>query len=289
MNILLTGSSGFLGSRALYHLEQQGHLVTSIPSAMLRGTLSGERLASLEPYFGQNRADILLHTAAISDTGYAEQHPDESFQANVELLVTLARLAHVHGTKLISCSSDQVYNGSRTSRPNPEAQTLAPANVYGRHKLEAEARIQELCPDAVHLRLTWMYDLPLYHQKTNNNLVLGLLKTAITGQAARYSTSDYRGITYVRSVAERLPLTFDLPGGAYNFGSENDLNLYDTAVDFLRAMGLASRAPELVLPDSGREERNLRLDCAKIRQQGIEFPSTAEGIRQLVADYPGLL
>ena len=94
MNILLTGSSGFLGSRALYHLEQQGHLVTPIPSAVLRGTLSGERLASLERYFGQNRADILLHTAAISDTGYAEQHPDESFQANVELPVKIGR-AHV--------------------------------------------------------------------------------------------------------------------------------------------------------------------------------------------------
>lgn len=64
------------------------------------------------------------------------------------------------GAKLVAFSSDQVYAGVEQSGPLPETIPLKPANVYGQGKLEMEQRVQALCPGAVLLRATWMYDLP---------------------------------------------------------------------------------------------------------------------------------
>lgn len=106
--------------------------------------------------------DGILHTAAISDTGYCADHPEQAYRANVELPVWLARAAAEIGAKLVAFSSDQVYAGVEQSGPLPETIPLKPANVYGQGKLEMEQRVQALCPGAVLLRATWMYDLPGY-------------------------------------------------------------------------------------------------------------------------------
>ena len=118
--------------------------------------------------------------------------------------------------------------------------------------------------------------------------MLALLKSALTGKAGIYSVNDYRGITYVRSVAENITGTFCLPGGIYNFGSGNDKNMYDTACIFLVAMGMVDRIPDLIQLIDTLPPRNLMMDCTKIRKYGIDFESTTEGIKKMVADYQGL-
>ena len=114
------------------------------------------------------------------------------------------------------------------------------------------------------------------------------MKSVLSGKAGVYSVNDFRGITYVRSVAENITKIFSLPGGVYNFGSENDINMYDTACVFMSEMGMADRITELIQPTDTQPPRNLLMNCVKIRKHGIDFESTAEGIRKLVADYQGL-
>jgi dTDP-4-dehydrorhamnose reductase len=289
MNIILTGSIGFVGARVLYRLQGDGHDVTCIPSEMLKSEISGERLFSLMRLFSKAKPDVIVHTAAISSTGYSEKHPDEAYTANVMLPQVMAKLAVANKCKLISCSSDQVYYGCSGFEPHSENEGgLEPANVYGRHKLEAEKRILDICPDAVSLRLSWMYDLPVYQTKTNNNFMLSLMKSALTGKAGIFSVNDFRGITYVRSVAENILKTFNLPGGVYNYGSENDKNMYDTACDFMAEMGMVDRIPDLIQSTDTQPLRNLRMNCTKIQENRINFESTTESIKKMVADYQGL-
>lgn len=288
MKIIITGSTGFVGSRVLHYLKQQDHQVSCVPSAMLRGELSCEQLSQLTDFFSEAKPDVVIHMAAIADTLYAEQYPEESYIANVKLPEVIAKLAKVNGCKLISCSSDQVYNASMSTDPNSENGVFRPINVYGRHKLEAEQRVLDIYPDAVLLRLTWMYDMPVYHMKTNNNIVLVLMWSAMKGISTEYSTNDFRGLTNVRSVAENLPKTFSLPGGVYNFGSENDKNMYETACGFMGAMGMGDRIPELIKPNRTKEMRNISMDCSKLRKYGIYFETTIDSIKKMVDDYPGL-
>ena len=57
------------------------------------------------------RPDVIVHTAALSNTQVCQQHPEESFRANVLLPEWVAAAAAETGAKLLSFSSDQVYAG----------------------------------------------------------------------------------------------------------------------------------------------------------------------------------
>ena len=92
---------------------------------------------------GTLHPDVLVHAAAVSDTGACERDPEGSWKVNVTGVEYLSKACRENGTKLIFASSDQVYTGSEVRTPHREDEILTQANVYGREKLEAE-RIGEL-------------------------------------------------------------------------------------------------------------------------------------------------
>ena len=272
--VLITGAGGFVGSRVLQQWQGKYELC-AFPKGFLCTATEMEVLA-------QTRArdpDVILHTAALSDTGYCAQHPAEAYRANVELPVWLARAAQQTKAKLVAFSSDQVYAGTKQQGPLSEALDLHPTNIYGQYKLEAEQRVLELCPDSVHLRASWMYDLPGYGLPIRGNLPLNLLRAALKGEAVRFSRNDFRGVTYVRQVIENLEPVMDLPGGVYNFGSGNAEDMVCTARQFAKALDITVKIAE------ESWERNLVMDAAKLERSGIRFAATQQGIRCCLQDY----
>ena len=272
--VLITGAGGFVGSRVLQQWQGKYELCT-FPKGFLCTATETEVLT-------QTRAwdpDVILHTAALSDTAYCAQHPAEAYRANVELPVWLARAAQQTKAKLVAFSSDQVYAGTKQQDPLSEALDLHPANIYGQYKLEAEQRVLELCPDSVHLRASWMYDLPGYGLPIRGNLPLNLLRAALKGEAVRFSRNDFRGVTYVRQVIENLEPAMELPGGVYNFGSGNAEDMVCTARQFAKALGISIKITE------ESWERNLVMDAAKLERSGIRFAATQQGIQCCLRDY----
>ena len=76
--------------------------------------------------------DVIVHTAALSNTQYCQQEPEDSFRANVLLPEWVAKGAEEVGATLLSCSSDQVYAGvtqrgalAETRRPSPTPSTAS--------------------------------------------------------------------------------------------------------------------------------------------------------------------
>ena len=272
--ILLTGAGGFVGSRICQQWQGRYELCT-----LPRGFLCTADEAAIRAQVETLRPDVILHTAALSDTGYCARHPAEAYRANVELQVWLARAARQTGAKLVAFSSDQVYAGVQQPGPLPETLVLRPANIYGQYKLEAEQRVLDLCPDSVHLRAAWMYDLPGYGLPIRGNLPLDLLRAAIKGETVRFSRSDHRGVTYVRQVIENLEPAMALPGGVYNFGSGNAENMVCTARQFAETLGISVQIEE------ESWGRNLVMDTTELERFGIRFAATQQGIQRCLKDY----
>lgn len=277
--ILVTGASGFVGSRFVERWRNEYAILA--PS---HAELDITDAASVERYFIENSPQVVVHLAALSNTGYCEQHPDESYSVNVEGVCNLAAASARNGVKFVFFSSDQVYNGNREYGPLGEYVAVAPENVYGRHKLEAEQRALELCPTAVALRATWMYDREREGMSSHANFVLNIANAIKERKPIVFPVREYRGITWVREVVEFLPLTFSLPSGVYNYGAENDTNTYEVACCYCEMLaGLQSGA--LLQPDYERypeHERNLSMSTDKIfRASGgrICFGSTMDGLR----------
>ena len=272
--ILITGAGGFVGSRILQQWQGKYELC-ALPKGFFctaDEALTRAQVEALHP-------DVILHTAALSDTSYCAQHPAEAYRANVELPVWLARAAQQTKAKLVAFSSDQVYAGVQQQGPLPETLALHPANIYGQYKLEAEQRVLQVCPDSVHLRATWMYDLPGYGLPIRGNLPLNLLHAALKGESVRFSHNDFRGVTYVRQVIRNLEPALSLPGGVYNFGSGNDTDMVRTAQQFAQEMGICAQVEE------ADWNRNLVMDGTKLKHSGIHFDTTQQGIRRCLQDY----
>ncbi len=274
--IMITGAHGFVGARALERYPE----AVAVPGELVRNP--GEKL---KEFVRQHRPDILLNCAAVSDIGTCEKNPEASFSANVCLPVMLAQVSAEVGAKLVSFSSDQVYTGLAEQGPFREDTPLPPpTNLYARHKLEAEEKVLDIAPDGVLLRATWMYDFPLYGHGNRGNFLVNVMGACLRGEPLSYPTHHYRGITYVRQVVEYLDKVFALPGGVYNYGSENPLSMYETARALVAVLGSDCPVEEGYLPP----RPNLWMDCGKLKSLGIVFDTTAEGFARCAADY-GLL
>ncbi len=276
--ILITGASGFVGSRVAKAMQERHELLT--PSHTTFDITSAE---SIKQYIANHRPEIILHLAALSNTGYCEAHPEESHLVNVEGVTNLATAAAHYDAKFIFFSSDQIYNGNTEKGLLSEDTPTAPENHYGRHKKEAEEKALQLYPDTVALRATWMYDCLREGMPTHANFVVNIQKALAEGTSLRFATREYRGITWIDEVVKNLPHTFALPGGIYNFGAENTLNTYETALAYCDILGCKK---DIILPDAERfpaHERNLTLSMRKAVEASsgaICFSHTTEGLKR---------
>lgn len=273
--ILITGSSGFLGSRLAVYLAKRNDLLLPTHSE-----LNVSREDTVLAYMEEHRPKVVIHCAALSNTWYCEQHPEESHRVNVQGTVKMAKACKRIGAKFIFMSSDQVYNGTIASGPLREDCLLQPVNVYGRHKLEAEQRALLNLHESVGLRLTWMYDMPDSKMKLNSNILVNLQKASREGSVINVATHEYRGVTDVWEVVRNIEKVLNLPGGVYNFGSGNSLDSYSLFVETARLMGLGS-AKDWIIPDYSRfceQTRNLSMDCSLIGKYGIYFNDSIRGL-----------
>lgn len=260
--ILVTGASGFVGGKIMNTCKD----VIACPS--LKGLCEDEIKRIVE----NSQTDTIIHTAAISDIGECEKDPEASYIANVLIPIYLARASK--NAKLICFSSDQVYSGTKGDFPFTE-DMVNPSNTYARHKLEMEHRVLDIDPNAVMLRAEWMYD---YYLK-KSNYFMGALNAR---EPLRYSSQQYRGITYVKEVANNMEAVSRLPGGAYNFGSETTKSMYEITKEFLSFIG------NDVGVFDGPCGQNLWMNCEKARKHGVVFSSVEDGLKDCAKDYASL-
>ena len=203
MKVFLTGANGFVGRR----VAQAGEDCFCAPS------LRGANEDDLKRLIEQAEPDLIVHTAAISDIAVCEKDGEASYRANVALPLILAKAGK--GIKTLMFSSDQVYTGNRSDKPFKEDEPLSPTNTYARHKLEMEERVLDIAPESVMLRATWMYDLPIYSGDKTGNFFMNILRAGLRGEAVSFCSTECRGLTYAREVAELTLKAQALPGGAY--------------------------------------------------------------------------
>lgn len=271
--ILVTGASGFMGSRILsFYRERYG---VYAPTHREMDITDPE---SMDAVFGRIRPDYVIHCAAVSDIGACEKAPELSWKINVEGSRNLAEMSARYGAKCLLSSSDQVYFGSEKQEPHSEDEVLQPGNLYGREKKQAEEDCLRVNPDCVLLRLSWMYDVRVIREQEHGDFFRGLLPQLETAKLLEYPVHDSRGITDVNEVVGNLEKAFALKGGIYNFGSPNDRNMYETVLALFRGLGWDTA--RLVKNDTryASEPRNLRMDLRKLEENGIYFQPTVEAL-----------
>ena len=268
--ILVTGASGLVGAHVFRCLEQAGHAVTGsfcdhggrVPVSDPRSSLLALDLSdpdSVEQGFRLARPEAVIHTAALSDLSYCEQHPGEAQRINVEATVELARLCHQAGVRLLHCSSDQVFDGERGGYCETDASL--PLHVYGRTKQEAEQRVAEVCPGATALRLGLVLGASPSGSRSASEQIVGALRA---GERLRLFSDEIRTPVVVDQIARIVQKLIALEGpDLLHVAGPERLSRYELGCLVARINGLDADRIEPVLlsevPLTPRRPRALSL------------------------------
>lgn len=281
--ILLTGGKGFFASRFnLYYRDKYEILAAG------RDILDIGDEASCVELIKSFRPDYVVHTAAIAATAYCNEHPDLAYEVNVNGTLNIAKGCQITSSKLIFLSSEQVFNGNFERGPYSEEQTPCPDTVYGQNKLKAEERLKKMLDELWILRFPWLFGMPERGLNINPNILWSTIQTAISGKRESVTANEYRGMSYVYDIIEKFEKILEIPYDTYHVGAENDLSRYEAACLVLKELGLNHRIGELIEKDEDKyrdHPRDVRLSTAKIRNLGIHFLNTEEGIKKCITDY----
>ncbi|MGL5115217.1 MAG: NAD-dependent epimerase/dehydratase family protein [Beijerinckiaceae bacterium] len=164
MKILITGGSGFVGSKAGESLASRGHAVL-LPLRRLSTVAEREERGItrvLAPPVEQMRiedwlplldgVDAVVHSAAIAHIG--PSIADERYQAvNAHAAGVLAEAAAAAGVgRFVFLSSIRAQVGPASVEVQCEATLAAPTEAYGCSKLEGERLVRRSLPSATILR-----------------------------------------------------------------------------------------------------------------------------------------
>ena len=147
MRVLVTGSSGLVGSHVVGRLRSE-HDVRGVSRGESEYTdyrVDLRDQAAVAQMLKGHHPEVIVHCAAKTNIDYAHQHRQEVRGHVVEATRNIASRGKEHpAVKLIFVSSDYVYEGKKEEQPYTEDSPVRPVNYFGELKVEAENMVREL-------------------------------------------------------------------------------------------------------------------------------------------------
>lgn len=135
MNVLLLGSTGFLGRETARAFAGPGLVCVSRTGAGGSRAVDIRHPDALARVADDTQPDLVLLLAAYREPDFCEADPAEARRLNVEPARALRRILP-ESVRLIFISTDYVFDGERP--PYTEESPRTPVSEYGRTKCEAE-------------------------------------------------------------------------------------------------------------------------------------------------------
>ncbi len=141
MNVLVTGSKGFLGQEVVRQLLRQGHRVTGYDRSLTCAIEAADYqyrqgdlidLASLLETFQTQKFDAVIHTAAISHPVDSRRIPLQTVLTNALGTTHVLEAARLSGTpRVVNLSSECAYGNNQALGVIDESVPLQPTTPYG--------------------------------------------------------------------------------------------------------------------------------------------------------------
>jgi dTDP-4-dehydrorhamnose reductase len=218
--LVITGAGGTLG-QALARVARARGLRAVLLTR--RGLDVTDRRAA-DALFGALQPWAVINAAGFVRVDDAEHEPDRCRRENVDGAVTIAAAAAAAGARVVTFSSDLVFDG-RSEVPYREEATPRPLNVYGRTKAEAEERVLAEVPHALVIRTA-----AFFGPWDRHNFVAATL--AAIGAGTLFAAADDVRVspTYVPDLANAvLDLLLDGEEGVWHLANDAAVSWYELA------------------------------------------------------------
>ena len=236
MKILLSGSSGLLGSSLISAAKKLGHECDAL---MRPETLSvdGNAALFLEKMHGY---DCIIHAAANTNVERCEENPDECYRDNFLLTEAIADAANIANVKMIFISSTGVY-GTAAKRPYREYDAALPTTHHHRSKYLAEQKVLSVNARNMVVRTGWLFG---GSDKNPKNFVARRIheaREALQKNNVIESNADQRGVPcFNEDIAERiLKLAIVGANGLYNCVNSGHASRWEYVSKIIELTGIA--------------------------------------------------
>lgn len=162
MNILVTGSAGFIGAPLAYDLLKMGHRVIGIdsyinsnPEKTLKLEINfknkfkffkldlSSNIEILDSVLNEHKPDLVIHLAALKSVQESIINPDLYLINNIESTRNIIKIMKLHGCKKIIYSSSAAVYGNQDTQPIMENAVCRPISPYAESKLACEELIKD--------------------------------------------------------------------------------------------------------------------------------------------------
>lgn len=299
MNVLVTGSRGYIGSVLVRLLLEKGHAVRGLDSDLYRHcTFDGS--VPMVPTLSKDVRDVepgdlvgvdaVIHLAGLSNDPLGDYRPELTREINAHASVRFAEIARAVGVpRFLFASSCSVYGSSGNDFVDEDT-PLGPVTPYGESKVAVELAVRPMATDSfspTFLRPATAYGVSprLRFDLVANNLTAWAYATSRV--YLKSDGSPWRPIAHVEDIARAFIAILEAPrhlvhNEPFNVGSTTENYQIREIAGFVRDIVTGSEIG--FSPQAGADTRNYRVDCNKIARtlHGYKPQWTARrGIEQL--------
>lgn len=259
MKVLVTGSDGLVGKNILPLLSEEFDVV---PYVETQWDICDPKQS--EAVIGELRPEVLLNLAAITNVDGCEDREELACRVNAEGAGLLAEVCARYNTRIISFSTDYVFDGRNTS-PYREDDPTNPLSVYGRSKRDGEGKILANNPSSVIIRTEWVYG-------DEGESFITKVVAAARQRGVVEVVHDQRGTpTYARDLARPIAALIKKEArGIYHVTNDGSCTWYEFARHIFSFLGMKVVCSPIATDQSKRKAPRPSysvLDCTKLKTE----------------------
>jgi dTDP-4-dehydrorhamnose reductase len=286
-NVLITGGAGLLALNWALALRDRCTVTLGMHDRFV--SLNGvqtqksnlESVADLVHMLALNEINIVVHAAGLTNVDRCETQPELARHTNVKLAANVAQACARLGLSLIHISTDHLFSG--TDALVSEDCPVAPVNVYGLTKAEAEQQVLQAHPKALVIRTNFYGWGPSY-RPSFSDVILEALRS---GKELTLFKDVFYSPILIKTVAMATHSLVDLKAdGIFHVVGDERISKYEFGCKVAEEFGLdASLIKPGYLADHARlvtRPHDMSLSNKKTcRLIGRKLGSVAEHIAEL--------
>lgn len=289
VKILITGGTGYLGSRLAEYLAEKGHNVTAIgrkeinfKNKNIHFLSKDVRELNLEDINGFN---YIFHFAAVSFNN-SKLEGEEIYKQNIESMLQLLELIKnkPSPTKFIFASSAGVYG--RGPKKFSEEDALKPMDLYSCSKASCEQLIHAYAKTNPNLRPLIFRIANIYGSGQRAGFVIpdtiARINQSSSGELAVFNGQSVRDFIYVEDCITMIVLALEKDlVGTYNLGTGKRTKIAELALQLIK---LSKKS--LIIKEEDKNQDANALNISKIKKE-LWAPKTSlkKGLKETYKSY----
>ncbi|WP_345972466.1 dTDP-4-dehydrorhamnose reductase [Sulfurimonas diazotrophicus] len=278
--VLITGATGQLGQA----FQKVAGRYSEFEFLFVdRSTFDIENNQQISDFIKNNPIDFLINCAAYTASDKAEEESERAHRINADAVKQLALLSQENSFRLITFSSDYVFDGKQNT-PYLENTLTEPLNVYGQSKVAGENAVLNHTANGVVLRVAWIYS------SFAKNFVKTILHHAQNKKELRVVYDQVGTPTYAETIADTvlkmLPKLDNTTPEIYHLSDLGVASWYDLAHEAVAMMGIDCNIIPILsdeYPSNVMRPAYSVMDKTKIQRDfNIELPYWRDSLRECI-------